>query len=120
MTDPLNDDEIAHVIRFAPLVSIKLIIRDAESNVLVARRTNEPAKDFYFVPGGCIRKDERIENAFARILERETGCRAEVVDAQFLGVFQHFYPTKPTWEFPRLCRGGSKSLTYPAVDAPAP
>ena len=26
--------------------------------------------------------------------------------------------TKPTWEFPRLCRGGSKSLTYPAVDAP--
>src|SRR6516165_7241115 len=23
---------------------------------------------------------------------------------------------KPTWEFPRLCRGGSKSLTYPAVD----
>jgi len=24
--------------------------------------------------------------------------------------------SKPTWEFPRLCRGGSKSLTYPAVD----
>ena len=22
---------------------------------------------------------------------------------------------KPKWEFPRLCRGGSKSLTYPAV-----
>ena len=28
----------------------------------------------------------------------------------------HLMP-KPTWEFPRLCRGGSKSLTYPAVDA---
>ena len=27
--------------------------------------------------------------------------------------------TKPTWEFPRLCRGGSKSLTYPAVNAAA-
>ena len=24
---------------------------------------------------------------------------------------------KPTWEFTRLCRGGSKSLTYPAVNA---
>jgi hypothetical protein len=23
--------------------------------------------------------------------------------------------TKPQWEFPRLCRGGIKSLTYPAV-----
>jgi hypothetical protein len=27
---------------------------------------------------------------------------------------------KPKWEFPRLCRGGSKSLTYPGVDAPGP
>src|ERR1700736_613501 len=27
---------------------------------------------------------------------------------------------KPQWEFPRLCRGGSKSLTYPAVDIAAP
>src|SRR5258707_2525990 len=26
------------------------------------------------------------------------------------------WPPKPQWEFPRLCRGGSKSLTYPAVD----
>jgi fermentation-respiration switch protein FrsA (DUF1100 family) len=26
--------------------------------------------------------------------------------------------TKPKWEFPRLCRGGSKSLTYPGVAAP--
>jgi hypothetical protein len=26
-------------------------------------------------------------------------------------------PTKPKWEFPRLCRGGSKSLTYPGVDS---
>jgi hypothetical protein len=25
--------------------------------------------------------------------------------------------SKPQWEFSRLCRGGSKSLTYPAVDA---
>ena len=25
---------------------------------------------------------------------------------------------KPKWEFPRLCRGGSKSLTYPGVEAP--
>jgi hypothetical protein len=27
---------------------------------------------------------------------------------------------KPKWEFPRLCRGGSKSLTYPGVDSPGP
>ena len=25
------------------------------------------------------------------------------------------FDTKPLWEFPRLCRGGSKSLTFPEV-----
>src|ERR1700730_11228424 len=29
-------------------------------------------------------------------------------------------PTKPTREFPRLCRGGSKSLTYPEVGSLGP
>jgi colanic acid biosynthesis protein WcaH len=89
----LTDDEFARVIRFAPLVSIDLIIRDAEGNVLVGLRSNEPAKGAYFVPGGCIHKDERIEDAFVRILQNETGCRAPFADARFLGVYQHFYPT---------------------------
>jgi colanic acid biosynthesis protein WcaH len=89
----LSDDEFAHVVRLAPLVSVDLIIRDAKQNVLVALRTNEPAKGAYFVPGGCIRKNETIENAFKRILKNETGCRTRFADARFLGVFQHFYPT---------------------------
>jgi colanic acid biosynthesis protein WcaH len=88
-----SDDEFAHIVRLAPLVSIDLIIRDNEQKVLVALRTNEPAKGAYFVPGGCIRKNETIESAFLRILEKETGCRAHFADARFLGVFQHFYPT---------------------------
>ena len=59
--------------------------------MLVGLRTNEPAKGFYFVPGGRIRKDETIQAAFVRILKVETGCRISFDRAQFLGVFQHFY-----------------------------
>jgi colanic acid biosynthesis protein WcaH len=59
----------------------------------VGLRTNEPAKNYYFVPGGIIRKNESIEFAFARILMTETGCSASLSDARFLGVFQHFYST---------------------------
>ena len=33
-----------------------------------------------------------------------------------IGAVRALEATKPQWEFPRLCRGGSKSLTYPAVD----
>jgi len=93
MTRIVADDDCAHVVRLAPLVSIDVIIRDPNQNVLVALRTNEPAKAFYFVPGGRIRKDETIQAAFVRILEVETGCRMSFDRAQFRGVFQHFYST---------------------------
>ena len=89
----LSDEEFAQVVRLAPLISLDIIIRDPQQKVLVALRNNEPAKGVYFVPGGCVRKDETIENAFARILENETGCSAAFNNAQFLGVFQHIYST---------------------------
>jgi len=48
------------------------------TDLLVGLRTNEPAKNYYFVPGGVIRKNETIELAFERILKAETGCRARM------------------------------------------
>jgi colanic acid biosynthesis protein WcaH len=63
MTSP-PEDEFAHVVCLAPLVSIDLVIRDNERKVLVALRTNEPAKGVYFVPGGCIRKNENYRGCF--------------------------------------------------------
>jgi colanic acid biosynthesis protein WcaH len=88
----LNDEEFSKIVRFAPLVSIDLIIRDPDRKVLVGVRNNEPAKNFYFVPGGRIRKDEKLEKAFARILTAETGCSVDFNEARFLGVYQHMYP----------------------------
>jgi colanic acid biosynthesis protein WcaH len=89
----ISEDKFSYIVRCAPLPSLDLIIRDSDDRVLVGLRTNEPAKNYYFVPGGVIRKNESIELAFARILRAETGCRASLSDARFLGVFQHFYST---------------------------
>jgi GDP-mannose mannosyl hydrolase len=89
----LKNDDFAHIVRHAPLVSIDIIIKDDEYNVLVGLRTNEPAKDCYFIPGGIIRKNETIGNAFTRILAAETGYQAKSSEANFLGVFEHFYET---------------------------
>ena len=70
------------------------VIRDSHRRVLLCLRQHEPAKNCFFVPGGRIRKNETLAQAFERILEAETGCRAAIVDAEFMGVYQHFYPTK--------------------------
>jgi colanic acid biosynthesis protein WcaH len=95
MTDHsrVSDDIFRPIVRWAPLVSLDLIIKDPAGRVLVGLRTNQPAKGWYFVPGGVIRKNETIEDAFTRILQVETGFRAALDAARLLGVFQHFYPT---------------------------
>jgi colanic acid biosynthesis protein WcaH len=59
--------------------------------VLVGFTTNEPVKGKWFVPGGVIRKHERLANAFARIVKAEIGLEASINDANFLGVYEHLY-----------------------------
>ena len=87
----LNPDDFHSVVRLAPLVSIDFIIRNARGEVLLGLRNNEPAKGFYFVPGGVVLKHERLADAFARILKRETNCDGRIEDARLLGAFEHFY-----------------------------
>jgi len=83
--------EFAQVVRLTPLVSIDLILRDSEGKVLVGLRTNEPAKGLWFVPGGRIEKDERLADAFARILSVETGLSLPMTQSRLLGVYEHLY-----------------------------
>jgi GDP-mannose mannosyl hydrolase len=87
----LNKDEFAQVVRNAPLVAIDVIIRNPDHCVLVGLRTNAPAKGKWFVPGGVVRKYERLAEAFARIVKAEIGFEASIENARFLGVYEHLY-----------------------------
>jgi colanic acid biosynthesis protein WcaH len=87
----LRHDELDSVIRLAPLVAIDLIIRNANNEVLLGLRQNEPAKGCYFVPGGMILKNERLAQAFARLIRNETGEAGSLDEARLIGVFEHFY-----------------------------
>jgi colanic acid biosynthesis protein WcaH len=87
----LSDDDFSLVVRLTPLVSIDLIIRDQAGRVLLGRRTNDPAKDSLFVPGGRITKNETIPAAFTRLTKEELGTELRFADAQLVGVFSHIY-----------------------------
>jgi colanic acid biosynthesis protein WcaH len=89
----IDDADFAHVVRYAPLVSIDLLMSDPANRFLVCLRRNEPARDSYFVPGGRVRKNETLAAAFARILLAETGIPADLSAAKFAGVYEHFYQT---------------------------
>jgi GDP-mannose mannosyl hydrolase len=91
--EDLTPEQFSFVVRHAPLVSIDLVIRDPDGCVLVAWRNNEPARNCWFVPGGRIRKNERIADAFARIVTAETGLAVAFAAARLLGAYEHVYPT---------------------------
>ena len=87
----LSHADLSTVVRLAPLAAIDLIIRNARNEVLLGLRNNEPAKGFYFAPGGMILKNERLRDAFARLLKNETNFAASFDAARLLGAYEHFY-----------------------------
>lgn len=92
MSDWLADDIFGQGIASLPLVSIDLIIKDKKSgDYLLGLRKNRPAESYWFVPGGRIRKNERLENAFLRLTEIEIGCARSMASAFFKGLYEHFY-----------------------------
>lgn len=87
----LDRELFSSIIEQTPLISIDLIVKNRDEQILLGKRVNNPAKDYWFVPGGRIYKDETIEAAFQRITQDEIGERYLISDANFLGVYQHFY-----------------------------
>ncbi len=87
----LSFEDFKTVIGSTPLISIDFIIENDKSEILLGKRVNKPAKDFYFTLGGRIYKNEIIKDAQKRILKDEAGLNINKYDTHFLGIFEHFY-----------------------------
>lgn len=87
---PIPREEWTTIIRNVPLVSVDLVVRHGDG-VVLGRRTNEPAKGEWFVPGGTVFKHERLADAVHRVAKTELGVDVEI--HRRLGVYEHFYDT---------------------------
>lgn len=85
-------EQFGQLVAALPLVSIDLVVRNVQGQALLGQRLNRPAQGSWFVPGGRIRKDERLPDAFARLTREELGVSLALHDARFLGVYEHHYP----------------------------
>jgi len=75
-----------------PLVSIDLVLTDDEGRLLLGLRRNAPARDWWFTPGGRIRKNEPLAMARQLIAAEELALPESVVKrATFMGAWDHFY-----------------------------
>lgn len=91
MTQRLDTELFRTVVAYTPLISIDLIVRNPQGQVLLGQRVNRPAQGYWFVPGGRVRKDERLADAFNRLVQEELGSTQSMQDAVFIGPFEHFY-----------------------------
>lgn len=87
----LSIQAFRQVVALAPLVAIDLLVLDAEGRMLIGRRTNPPAQGWWFAPGGRIRKNEIIQDAFGRITGDELGQQRSLAEASLLGAYDHHY-----------------------------
>lgn len=87
----INKNKFLEIIDSTPLVSIDFIIEDSAGNILLGKRVNRPAMNYWFVPGGRIRKNEKISDAMLRISLAELGSAIAIENAQLLGNYDHIY-----------------------------
>jgi colanic acid biosynthesis protein WcaH len=85
---PIPEDDWRTVVRAVPIVSVDLIVRH-DGGVVLGKRSNAPARGTWFVPGGRVRKDERLDDAVHRIAETELGVDVRIESR--LGVYEHLY-----------------------------
>ena len=78
------------IIASTPLVALDFIIK-YDNRFLLGRRINEPAKGYYFVPGGRIRKGETLEMACKRLTQNELGIMIDFSKMKFHMNMEHIY-----------------------------
>ena len=87
----LDKEIFSTVIESTPLVSIDLVIKNKRGEALLGQRLNRPAKNYWFVPGGRILKNEPLADAFKRLTLEELGQEFSLEQASLLAPFDHFY-----------------------------
>lgn len=71
-----------------PQACVEVVV-EHDGGVVLARRTNEPARGEWFWPGGRLYKGEDLEAAARRVASEELGL--DVVVRELLGARSHFW-----------------------------
>jgi colanic acid biosynthesis protein WcaH len=89
----LDKHVFKNIVEYTNLIAFDFIIVNVEGEVLLLKRKNAPAQGFWFIPGGRIYKNERLNTAFDRILLSETGLnRNDCNTITHKGLYDHIYP----------------------------
>jgi colanic acid biosynthesis protein WcaH len=84
----IEESFFKEVQRVMPIPCVDLLVVH-KGRLLLMLRNNEPAKNYWFTPGGRILKGEPIEKAVKRVLLKETKLTPIKIEKK--GVMDHIY-----------------------------
>lgn len=84
----IPDEKWRTIAQNVPIPSVDLVV-ECPDGVVLAKRSNQPAEEEWFVPGGRVQKGERLSESVRRVARTELG--ADVTVREALGTFEHFY-----------------------------
>lgn len=85
---PIPPAEYKTIAENVPIVSVDLLVHH-NSGILLGKRTKEPARGEWFVPGGTVLKGEHLIEAAHRVASDELGI--DVLVDEKLGTYEHVY-----------------------------
>jgi len=89
---PLDNEQFRELIKNSPVFSIDFILTDDDNNVLFGKRVNEPAKGYWFTPGGRVYKNEMHQMAIKRLLKEELNIiDYDTEQLQYNSLTDHIY-----------------------------
>jgi colanic acid biosynthesis protein WcaH len=72
---------------------VDVVVENSEGEILMIKRSNEPAKDQWWLPGGRIFKKERIKDAAIRKIREEVGL--ELNNIVIVGAYETIFDEGP-------------------------
>ena len=95
----LNNKEFKNVIDKTTLFAFDFIV-SYKKKILLLKRKNNPAKNYWFVPGGRVYKNEKMNIAIKRILKNEININDRSFNCiKTGGLYEHFYKKDNVFEY---------------------
>ena len=85
------------IVKNMPIPAKDLLLYSQEKGLLMGKRNNKPARNFYFVPGGRVYKNESNIDAIKRISKEELNFCLNSMKFKSIGLYDHFY-SESIWE----------------------
>lgn len=79
------------IVEYIPIPTVDLLFLNSQNQLLLAKRTNEPLKWVYYLPGGRVFKWERSIDTAQRKAQEELWINIDTGKLRFIGVYDDIF-----------------------------